>query len=234
MTENDPEYERFLRIARIIAERLRMSFEPPKSFALTALSFHRSDPKSKSGSPSDKRIEELVVSAVSERVYYACSPQTDPDDRERAAADLHAYLWRRARRRGSPEEAEQWAQEAIMRIFATLHTVREPRAFLLFAQLKLLSAIRDLRPPPEDSLDRIKEIADDDDDILDAECIEMLRAAIERMPLQFRLVIKCKLEDRPDEECARLHNISSVANVRTLRYRAMEWLRTYGKLEDCL
>jgi RNA polymerase sigma factor (sigma-70 family) len=163
---------------------------------------------------------------------------------EQAYRELHAYLYRIARRQ-RPTLAEDAAQEAILLVHEKVHTCHKPGAFLKFAIFQLLSAFHRLEPSArESSLEEMFAQTDEPAEVqvvADAPSLESvaeerntaahllrwLREVIETHPRardQILAVALKYLEDRPDEEIATMLGVT-VAQVHILRSRGLKKLR---------
>ena len=82
---------------------------------------------------------QVCQNVYSRVLYNACQ---DVRLQEQAYSELHYYLYRIACRRCCPDLTKDATQQALLLIFEQTDTCRKPGAFLRFAQLKLLQAIK--------------------------------------------------------------------------------------------
>jgi RNA polymerase sigma factor (sigma-70 family) len=195
-----------------------------------------------SAAPTDEQAERACVQAYALCLYDACRR---PERQADAYRELHAYLYRIARRR-RPELAEDAAQEAIELVFRKIDTCADPRAFLKFAIYQLLTAFHRLLPrheapppaaEPDDDREPVSATADappasDPESAAEArvraaELLAWLRGVFAENPRarkQLLAVTMKHLEGRDDAEIARELD-TTVANVHVLRSRGLEKLR---------
>lgn len=166
----------------------------------------------------------------------------DSQRRERAYSELHLYLYRIALHR-RPELAEDAAQQAILLIFQQIDRCVKPGAFLHFAYLKLLQAIKSLarsKEPPlepkepgeefEEPWERlpklwVDELPPDDARIDDLwECIRRVWQTRPRARDQLRVVLWTYFGDLFDEEICQLLG-KFQEQVYVLRSRGLDKLR---------
>jgi RNA polymerase sigma factor (sigma-70 family) len=173
--------------------------------------------------------KQACLYVYSQVLYDACQ---DARQQEQAYFELHYYLHRIACR-CRPDVAADATQEALRLIFEQIHTCRNPRAFLRFAQFKLLQAIKSVERRrgweeefPEDGKP-LKLISEDPDLPSDEDLLHCIRHVLETHPRardQLRAVLWKYFDELSDEEIARRMG-KSPAQVHVLRSRGMEKLR---------
>ncbi|MBL7182908.1 MAG: sigma-70 family RNA polymerase sigma factor [Anaerolineae bacterium] len=164
-------------------------------------------------------------------LYDACQ---DAHRQEQAYCELHYYLYRIACGRCPSDLVEDATQQALLLIFAQIDTCRKPGAFLRFAQLKLLQAIKTVQrrhgwgretlvddllwissegPMPTD--DRVEDLWD---------CIRHIWEKHPRARNQLRAVLWKYFDGLSDEEIAAWLK-KRPADVHVLRSRGLKKLR---------
>ncbi|HWQ14347.1 MAG TPA: sigma-70 family RNA polymerase sigma factor [Roseiflexaceae bacterium] len=91
--------------------------------------------------------QRAVMLAYSHALHRACAGTANAGARNTGYAELFGFLYAVARWR-YPDVAEEAAQAALVRVFASFDRCRQPGAFLSFALQQLLSAVRAARRPP--------------------------------------------------------------------------------------
>lgn len=89
-------------------------------------------------------IERITVAVYVEAISIACSGDEGAERQERGYSELFASLSGIARKK-YPDVADEAAQMALVATFESFKECRNPRAFLLFAQQRLWTCVRQLR-----------------------------------------------------------------------------------------
>lgn len=227
--------------ARVVIDRHNWRLLDPSSLALAASALMESAMASAGAMAQAERACQQVYAQT---LYLAAQ---DPARQTAAYSELHAYLYRIAQHQ-RPELAEDAAQEAILGVFQTIASCREPRAFLKFAIYQLMTAFRRLAPQNaavsaplewdapvsqegESFGEQMAGSADTQSEVEQSvragELLRWLRAVVAANPRarnQILAVVMKYLEGRDDADIAAALD-TTVANVHVLRSRGLEKLR---------
>lgn len=166
--------------------------------------------------------------------YQACRQGDDPARCNQGYQELHRYLFRAAYNRWH-EDAEDITQEALALVCGQIECCQNPGTFLQFALFKLLHARQKVKGHSDKEVptDTPEPVPDPPQHLPNAECYDILREAIDRLPDNYRKVIRWKyFEEMSDEEIADQLG-KTPGNVRVLRHRAIKKLRQDEDLRRC-
>lgn len=105
-----------------------------------------------------REVDQLTTAVYVEQLHRACSGARGAELRQRGYIELAGFLVSVARKKYS-DVADEAAQAALVATFESFERCRMPRAFLLFAQQRLYTAVRQLRRE-SGSLSLDQELAD--------------------------------------------------------------------------
>ena len=187
--------------------------------------------------PPPADFERLIITQYTIALYDACRQTADIDRRERAYTDVYNYLYRAASKRW-PAIASEVAQHALSLTFERIQTCQSPVTFLTFAIWQLRRAHTEIlrgtgRAVPLDQIDvSVAELLVEAAAEIDPDCLELLLAMLRSLPERQRQTIFWKYFAGWNDAAIGARTGDSLNNVRVLRNRGLERLRSDQRLRE--